>query len=126
MKRTSSIRPSLSITRHALVPLFAALLVTGCAHDPDIRMGHDNVAGTTLKSPPDFIKCVRDELPAGEKAFMREDNHALALFLESTDPRQSTGLVEIRPSGTQHHYSAYQRDAWYDKGRLLDAALMCS
>lgn len=126
MKPTSSLRPSRSITRRALVPLFAALLVTGCAHDPDIRMGHDNVAGTTTKSPPDYIKCVQSELPAGEKAFMREDNNALALFIESTDPKQSTGLVEIRPSGTQHQFSAYQRDAWYDKGRLLDAALMCS
>ncbi len=32
----------------------------------------------------------------------------------------------MRQVDRQCKFLAYQRDAWYDKGRLLDAALMCS
>jgi hypothetical protein len=32
----------------------------------------------------------------------------------------------LKGAGPKRQYAAYQRDAWYDHGRLLDAALLCS
>ncbi|GLR35832.1 hypothetical protein GCM10011247_12290 [Pseudomonas plecoglossicida] len=50
---------------------------------------------------------------------------SIKLYVDSTDPTKANGLVELQGSGAQRQFTAYQRDAWYDHGRLLDAALMC-
>jgi hypothetical protein len=60
------------------------------------------------------------------ETFTVQNQDALELFVESTDPSKADGLVKVTGSGGQHQYSAYQRDAWYDHGRLLDAAQMCA
>ncbi|MDH0301843.1 MULTISPECIES: hypothetical protein [unclassified Pseudomonas] len=106
--------------------LAASLLLAGCAHDPDIRAGHDNTFGMTAKSPPDYLNCVKSELPASATTYVVQNQGALELFVASTDPNKADGLVKVYGANGQQRFSAYQRDAWYDKGRLLDAALMCS
>jgi hypothetical protein len=50
-----------------LVALVAGLLLGGCAHDPDLRASHDNTFGSTAKSPPDYLRCVKSELPDSAK-----------------------------------------------------------
>lgn len=109
-----------------VIVVLLGLLLTACAQNPDIRMGDDNTSGTTAKSPPAYLGCVKGELPAHAKTYMQEDNNSIKLFLDSTDPNQAGGLVEVRNTGKDRQFSAYQRDAWYDHGRLLEAALMCS
>jgi type IV pilus biogenesis protein CpaD/CtpE len=104
----------------------AAGLLVGCAHNPDIRQGHDNTFGTTARSPADYLGCVKSELPAHATTYTVQDHHALALFVNSTDPNKADGLVQISGAGHLQQYSAYQRDAWYDHGRLLDAASVCA
>lgn len=106
--------------------IFIGLFLVGCANNPDIRMGQDNTSGTTVNNPSSYLGCVQGELPKGAKVYTQQENNALQLFVDSTDPNKAAGLVEIKSSGVEHHYTAYQRDAWYDHGRLLDAALMCS
>jgi len=120
----SSIRPSLA--HGVILSVLAGFLLVGCAQDPDIRMGHDNSSGYTGKNPSAYLSCVKSELPQSAKTYTQEDKNALELFVDSTDPNKATGLVEVQGSGREHQYLAYQRDAWYDQGRLLDAALMCS
>ncbi|MCW2271000.1 hypothetical protein D3C77_16620 [compost metagenome] len=119
---------SRSATCDLTLSLFVACLLAGCAQNPDIREGDDYTSGSTGKSPPDYVVCVQDELQGSpnSKTYTVKENDTLKLFVESTDPNKATGLVEVHGSGSQHQFSAYQRDAWYDKGRLLDAALMCS
>ncbi|MNJ78727.1 hypothetical protein D3C77_765510 [compost metagenome] len=60
------------------------------------------------------------------KTYQVDGDNSVRLFVDSTDPDKAGGLVEVRGTGTQRQFAAYQRDAWYDHGRLLDAALMCS
>lgn len=121
----SSITPR-TLAHGALLSVLAGFFVVGCTHDPDIRIGHDNSSGYTGKNPSAYLSCVKSELPASAKTYTQEHQDVLALYVDSTDPNQATGLVEVKGSGQQHQYLAYQRDAWYDQGRLLDAALMCS
>ncbi|MEN5140704.1 hypothetical protein [Pseudomonas juntendi] len=119
-------KSSRSLAGAILVSGFVMLFMAGCAHDPDVRGSHDNTSGTTAKSPPAYLGCVKSELPGHVKTYEVEGENSVRLFIESTDPDQADGLVELRSMGTRQQFSAYQRDAWYDHGRLLDAALMCS
>lgn len=116
---------SRSVAGALLVSTFATVFMAGCAQNPDVRDGHDYTSGTTAKSPPAYLGCVKGELPGNVKTYDVGD-HSVRLFIESTDPNKAGGLVELRSTGGQHQFTAYQRDAWYDHGRLLDAALMCS
>ncbi|OUM22832.1 hypothetical protein [Pseudomonas putida] len=120
MKRSRSVAGAL------VVSTFATVFVAGCAQNPDVRDGHDYTSGTTAKSPPAYLGCVKGELPVNVKTYEVDGDHSVRLFIESTDPSKAEGLVELRSTGGQHQFTAYQRDAWYDHGRLLDAALMCS
>lgn len=95
---------SRSLAGAILVIGAASLFVAGCAQNPDVRDSHDYTAGTTVKSPPAYLGCVKGELQGNVKTYEVEGDNAVRLFVET----------------------AYQRDAWYDHGRLLDAALMCS
>jgi len=104
----------------------STLLLAGCAHDGDVRDSHDNTYGTTAKSPPTYLGCVRSELPGQVKTYEIQSSDSVRLFVESTDPDKADGLVELKGAGPKRQYAAYQRDAWYDHGRLLDAALLCS
>lgn len=106
--------------------LAASALLAGCAHDPDIRAGHDNTFGATTQSPSQYLGCVKSELPGSVQTFMVQGQDTLELYVASTDPNKADGLVEVSFTGGQHPYSAYQRNAWYDHGRLLDAAQMCA
>lgn len=117
---------SRSLAGAILVIGAASLLVAGCAQNPDVRDSHDYTAGTTVKSPPAYLGCVKGELQGNVKTYEVEGDNAVRLFVESTDPDKAEGLVELRGTGSERHFTAYQRDAWYDHGRLLDAALMCS
>jgi hypothetical protein len=106
--------------------LTASALLAGCAHDPDIRAGHDNTFGATTHSPADYLNCVKGELPGSVQTFMVQSPDALELYVASTDPNKADGLVKVSGNSARHPYSAYQRDAWYDHGRLLDAAQVCA
>ncbi|QXH33547.1 hypothetical protein [Pseudomonas muyukensis] len=106
--------------------LAAGMLLAGCAHDPDIRAGHDNTFGATAKSPSRYLGCVKSELPGSVQTFLVQNQDGLELYLASTDPNKADGLVKVSATGGQHPYAAYQRNAWYDHGRLLDAAQVCA
>ncbi|MEC4562999.1 hypothetical protein [Pseudomonas inefficax] len=105
---------------------FATLFMAGCVHGPDVREGHGYVAGATERSTPTYLGCVQSELQGYVKTYQVDGDNSVRLFVDSTDPDKAGGLVEVRGTGTQRQFAAYQRDAWYDHGRLLDAALMCS
>ncbi|MFJ4347783.1 hypothetical protein [Pseudomonas sp. NPDC089401] len=117
---------SRSLAGALLISAVATLCMSGCAQNPDVRDGHDTTSGVIEKSPPAYLGCVKGELPGNAKVYEVNDAGSVKLFVDSTDPDKAAGLVEVRGTGTQHSFTAYQRDAWYDHGRLLDAALMCS
>ena len=119
-------KSSRSLAGAVLFPALATLLMAGCAQNRDVRDGHDYTSGSTAKSPPAYLGCVKGELAGNVKAYEVDGDNSVRLFIESTDPTKADGLVELRSTGAQHQFTAYQRDAWYDHGRLLDAALMCS
>nr|WP_319528414.1 hypothetical protein [Pseudomonas laurentiana] len=104
----------------------ALFIVSGCAHNPDIRVGHDTVDGITSKDNNAYMDCIRNEVKNGVPTFTVENNGKTDLFFGSTDPTTTEGLVELSSANGHNTYSAYQRDAWYDRGRLLDAAQACS
>lgn len=119
-------KSSRSLAGAILVSAFATLFMAGCAQNRDVRDGHDYTSGTTAKSPPAYLGCVKGELPGNVKTYQVDGDNSVRLFIESTDPSKADGLLEMRGTGSQQQFTAYQRDAWYDHGRLLDAALMCS
>jgi hypothetical protein len=102
-----------------------ALSLVGCAQNPDVRAGHDFTSGYTQRSPQAYLGCVKGELPSNVKTYQVATGDSLKLYVQSIDPDKADGLIELRGTGNQHAFTAYQRDAWYDHGRLLDAALMC-
>lgn len=126
MRSSAQVARESSRSSGMIVLLFVSLISAGCAQNPDIRMGRDHTSGATAKSPPDYLVCVEGELQSDAKTYTLEQDGSVKLFVDSSDPNKATGLVEISGSGKRHQFSAYQRDAWYDHGRLLDAALMCS
>ncbi|KHL75739.1 hypothetical protein D3C81_785230 [compost metagenome] len=117
---------SRSLASAILMSALAATFITGCAQNPDVRNGHDHTSGITEKSPPDYLGCVKEEMHGSATTYEVGSGDSVRLFVDSTDPNTANGLVELRSYGTHHQFMAYQRDAWYDHGRLLDAALMCS
>ncbi len=119
-------KTSRSVAGAILMSTFATLFMAGCAHDPDVRAGHGYAAGATERSTPAYLGCVKGELQGNVKTYQVDGDNAVRLFVDSADPDKAGGLVEVRGTGTQRQFAAYQRDAWYDHGRLLDAALMCS
>lgn len=116
---------SRSVTGAILLTTFSMLFMAGCAQNRDVRNGHDYTSGTTDRSTPAYLGCVKGELQGHVKTYEVDDDNSIKLYVESTDPTQAEGLVELRGTGSQRQFTAYQRDAWYDHGRLLDAALMC-
>ncbi|HDS1683186.1 TPA: hypothetical protein QEM39_004801 [Pseudomonas putida] len=114
-----------TVTGAVLLSTFAALFMAGCAQNPDVRAGHDYTSGTTERSAPAYLGCVQGELQGNVKTYEVDGDNSVKLYVESPDPNKADGLVELRGTGTQRQFIAYQRDAWYDHGRLLDAALMC-
>ncbi|PVZ39831.1 hypothetical protein [Pseudomonas sp. CC120222-01a] len=116
---------SRSVTGAILLTTLTTLFMAGCAQNRDVRDGHDYTSGTTDRSTPAYLGCVKGELQGNVKTYEVDGDNSVKLYVESTDPTQAEGLVELRGTGTQRQFTAYQRDAWYDHGRLLDAALMC-
>ena len=119
-------KSSRSVAGAILMSAFATMFMAGCAQNPDVRDGHDYTSGTTEKSPAAYLGCVKGELQGNVKTYQVDGDNSVRLFIDSTDPNKADGLVEMRGTGSDHQFTAYQRDAWYDHGRLLVAALMCA
>lgn len=118
-------KSSRSVAGAVLFTTFATLFMAGCAQNPDVRNSHDYTSGTTDRSTPAYLGCVKGELQGNVKTYEVDGDNSVKLYVESTDPNKADGWVELRGTGAQRQFTAYQRDAWYDHGRLLDAALMC-
>lgn len=118
-------KSSRSVAGAVLFTTFATLFMAGCAQNPDVRNSHDYTSGTTDRSTPAYLGCVKGELQGNVRTYEVDGDNSVKLYVESTDPNKADGLVELRGTGAQRQFTAYQRDAWYDHGRLLDAALMC-
>lgn len=98
----------------------STLLLAGCAHDGDVRDSHDNTYGTTAKSPPTYLGCVRSELPAQVKTYEIQSSDSVRLFVESTDPDKADGLVELKGQGP----SANTRPTSVTPGTTTEGCLM--
>ncbi|WP_342243236.1 hypothetical protein [Pseudomonas sp. OTU5201] len=119
--------PSSALIRSGSFALLSALLIaTGCTHNPDIRASRDGTSGITTRANPDYISCVKDGIRQDAQTFTTEESGKTLLFVGSTEPDKAYGLVELTSGQGQNHYSVYQRNAWQDKGRLINAARMCS
>lgn len=126
MKSTILGKHPMPIKRSKFYFMCTLLLLAGCAHNPDIRTSGDNVDGITSKSDKAYIDCVKDEVQSYTSTYTVENGGKTDLFIGSTNPGTTDGLVEVSSANGHSLYTAYQRDAWYDKGRLLDAAQACS
>lgn len=126
MKSTILGKLSKTFSNNKVSVVCTLLLVAGCAHNPDIRVGHDNVDGVTSIGSTAYIDCVKEETNNGTPTFTVENNGKTDLFFGSKDPNRADGLIELSSANGHSAYTAYERDAWYDRGRLLDAAQACS
>ncbi|MNJ43135.1 hypothetical protein D3C77_381290 [compost metagenome] len=104
----------------------AALLVAGCAYNPDIRLEQNHIGGLTSKDHQAYIACIKRDIKNGTQAFTVEDSGKVNLFIGSADPATATGLVEVLKINGRGVYSVYQRHAWADKGKLINVAQRCS
>lgn len=118
---------SASIRSGTILILTILLTTTGCStHAPDIRSSRDGTTGVTSKANADYLNCVKGEIRHGAQTFTSEADGKTLLFVGDTDPAKASGLVELSSGQGQKQYSVYQRNAWQDKGRLINAARMCS
>ncbi|MFC5698093.1 hypothetical protein ACFPU0_21370 [Pseudomonas sp. GCM10022186] len=106
--------------------LSTLLIATGCAQNPDIRASRDGTSGVTSRADTDYVNCVKDGIRHDAATFTQAENGKTLFFMGSTDPAKASGLVELSSAPGQSHFSVYQRNAWQDKGRLINAAVMCS
>ncbi|MNZ31340.1 hypothetical protein D3C78_486340 [compost metagenome] len=72
------------------------------------------------------MACIKHELESGTRTFAVENNGKINLFIGSIDPTTAAGLVELSRASGQTTYTVYQRHAWVDKGRLINAAQGCA
>ncbi|WP_070104103.1 hypothetical protein [Metapseudomonas resinovorans] len=125
MTTTPTGNSSAVLRRSNLWFIFSALLVaTGCAQNPDIRSSRDGTSGVTASDNPQYMNCVKDRQNA--QGFTQEENGKTLLYIGSTDPTKASGLVELTSANGQNQFAVYQRAAWQDRGRLINAALACA
>jgi len=106
--------------------VYTLLLVVGCSHHSDIGLDRNHANGVTAKGTQAYIACIKHELTSGTKAFTVENNGSINLFMGSIDPTTAAGFVELSRASGQTTYTVYQRHAWVDKGRLINAAQGCA
>ena len=106
-----------------LASLLAAAALSGCAHNPDIGASHDQVSGQTARSEAAFVSCLQSNLAPGTQVFTSETDSGSRLLFGAADPARASAMLVLSKTGS---YTAYQRDAWYDKGRFLGLASDCA
>ncbi len=106
--------------------LFALAGFTGSAYADDVRLSHDTYSGVTSKDSATYLECVSGSVGYGKRIFTTSSRGESQLLTSSADPLQASGIVEVTEQGGVNHFSAYQRDAWQDKGALLTAAQLCA
>lgn len=108
--------------------LFVCILlpVTGCSHNSVIGLERNHANGVTAKGTQAYMDCLKHELSNGTNTFAVENNGRIKLFIGSMDPATAAGLVELSRANGQTTYTVYQRDAWVDKGRLINSAQGCA
>ena len=126
MKTTHPGNPSVSFLGGSVLILSTLLIATGCAQNPDIRSSRDGTSGVTSRANPDYMNCVKSGIRHDAQTFTSEENGKTLLFVGSTDPEKASGLVELSDAQGQKQFSVFQRNAWQDKGRLINAAMMCA
>ncbi|MBD2838294.1 hypothetical protein ID144_14695 [Pseudomonas sp. JM0905a] len=126
MKTTHPGNPSASFLGGSVLILSTLLIATGCAQNPDIRSSRDGTSGVTSRANSDYVNCVKDGIRHDAETFTSEENGKTLLFVGSTDPNEASGLVELSDGQGQKQFSVFQRNAWQDKGRLINAAMFCS
>ncbi|MDT4855348.1 hypothetical protein FQZ97_896990 [compost metagenome] len=72
------------------------------------------------------MNCVENGIRQNAQTFTQEENGKTLLFVGSSDPAKASGLVELTSAEGQNQFSVYQRAAWQDRGRLINAALACA
>ncbi|MFZ6048613.1 hypothetical protein ACFW0H_21120 [Pseudomonas sp. CR3202] len=126
MKNTSPGNSSAFFRSGKVLLLSSLLIATGCAQNPDIRASRDGTSGITSRADTEYVNCVKGGIRHDAATFTQEENGKTLFFVGSTDPAKASGLVELSNAPGQNHFSVYQRNAWQDKGRLINAAVMCS
>lgn len=108
--------------------LFACipLLIAGCSHNLDISRDRNHANGVTVKDTQAYMACIKHALGSGTQTFAVENNDTINLYIGSADPNTAAGLVELSRGNVQTTYTVYQRHAWVDKGRLINAVQGCS
>ncbi|MNQ35414.1 hypothetical protein D3C85_488990 [compost metagenome] len=106
--------------------VYTLLLVAGCSHHSDIGLDRNHANGVTAKGTQAYIACIKHELTSGTKTFTVEDNGSINLLIGSIDRTTAVGLVQLSRVSGQTTYTVYQRHAWVDKGRLINAAQGCA
>ncbi|MNF47748.1 hypothetical protein D3C84_289590 [compost metagenome] len=106
--------------------VYTLLLVAGCSHHSDIGLDRNHASGFTAKGTQAYMACLKHELSNGTNTFTVENNGRIKLFIGSIDPTTAAGLVELSRASGQTTYTVYQRHAWVDKGRLINAAQGCA
>ena len=102
------------------------LLVAGCSHNLDIKRDRNHASGVTVKDTHTYMACIKHELGSGTQTFTVGNNGKINLLIGSADTIMAAGLVELSRGNVQTTYTVYQRHAWVDKGRLIDAAQGCA
>lgn len=113
------------ILGHAVNYLLFVASLAGCAHSNETRLSWNR-----SDVPPELdrfacLACVASQVSAGptSQSFTAKDGELLA---GSADPSEARGRgwVEERDGGLQ--INLWQRDAWQDRGGLINAAYLCA
>lgn len=125
MNTTTPGIPSVSF-RGSIWLISTLLIATGCAQTPDIRSSRDGTSGVIVGGNPEYLSCVKADIRQDARTFIQEEDGKTLLFVGSTDPTTASGLVELSNTQGPGRYAVYQRHAWQDKGRLINAARACA
>ncbi|QRY82492.1 hypothetical protein JVX91_22070 [Pseudomonas sp. PDNC002] len=106
--------------------VLAVASLTGCAHTTQSQLTWDSYGGTTAQGGSAYLHCVDGRINRDTPTFLSDRGTTQQLLTGSADPQHASGIVEVTPIAGGNRFSAYQRNAWQDKGELLDAAYLCS
>ena len=117
--------PNFPILRSAVGYLLLVATLAGCAQRNETQLSWSRADAPAELNRHAFLACVDSQVTAGSTYLTFTDTDG-ELLAGSADPREARGRVWVQERDGGLQISLWQRDAWQDRGGLINAAYLCA